>query len=397
MIKIRSFAESEEILLSSNFVFDRFDEEALPFAADTLITLNGIEHRKRRRLEAPLFSRSALTPFKRELVEAAIHRSICEILEERDADGIARANGALLIRQAFCQVIAALIGLDDVDAVESAGLLQSLADLLNEATVVDLSTRNHREVMLEGLEAKQQFIDSFVTRSIARRKRMVQGFRSGSLTSADLPKDLITLMLFDGWEEDNDLIVRESIMYLSAGVQTIAQITIAALERMEDWIEKHPGDEARLSDPRFLQQVANETLRLSPTFPAILRRSLEDAVLTSGRRVRAGELVALEFEHFNQDSSVFGPDASEFNPHRAVPDGIRPYGLAFGSGPKTCIGRSLVTPVSGSPHEDLPGSLVTVLRLLYQYGVRIDRDRPRKQADSAEVRYYEYPIRFESV
>ena len=43
----------------------------------------------------------------------------------------------------------------------------------------------------------------------------------------------------------------------------------------------------------------------------------------------------------NRDPSIFGADADTFNPHRSLREGTPPWGLTFGIGVHTCLGRDL--------------------------------------------------------
>jgi cytochrome P450 len=101
---------------------------------------------------------------------------------------------------------------------------------------------------------------------------------------------------------------------------------------------------------------------LRATFPAIQRHVVQDHTLRNGRRFRVGDKVAIINDAVNRDSQVFGPDAHLFNPYRTPPEGIHGYGLAFGIGQKSCIGKGLVTTIQESADAELDRSLVKQLK-----------------------------------
>jgi len=61
--------------------------------------------------------------------------------------------------------------------------------------------------------------------------------------------------------------------------------------------------------------------------------------------VTIGQTVLIDRTAIHRDTTVFGPDADAFNPHRETPSRIAPYGLAFGGGRHQCIGKPLVSDV----------------------------------------------------
>ncbi len=128
-----------------------------------------------------------------------------------------------------------------------------------------------------------------------------------------LPRDLLTLMLLhpsDQWDED--LVVREAILYLAASIGTSSTATTFAVAELDGWLREHPTDRSKLQDTAFLRRVANEVLRLRATFPAIMRRAVRDVTLRTGRHFVAGDRIAVINDAVNRDPSVFGADHRYF-------------------------------------------------------------------------------------
>ena len=111
--------------------------------------------------------------------------------------------------------------------------------------------------------------------------------------------------------------------------------------------------------------------------------------------IEQGELVALMFEDGNRDPDVFGADAGLFNPHRTTSEGVKAWGLSFGAGVHTCIGRSLVTGfgVDVSEPDRAVGVMARLLERLFAHGLRMDPDRPVSFMSIAHTDAYEsFPV-----
>jgi cytochrome P450 len=88
-------------------------------------------------------------------------------------------------------------------------------------------------------------------------------------------------------------------------------------------------------EPQLIPDALEEFLRLYTPYRGFARTAVED-VLIGGRRIPAGEPIALVYASANRDDSVF-PNGAEFELHR--PNlGMH---LAFGRGPHNCPGAGL--------------------------------------------------------
>jgi cytochrome P450 len=395
---VTDFREAEEIVQSPAFHAGRMESESDPFRADTLIELDATEHVQRRQVEGRLFARTALRHYEADVLEQAVDRCLADLASHRDGDGVVRANLIELARTMFLQIAAAIIGLDDVSTEERTALLACQFAALDAGVVVKWSTRDHAEVIREGLAAKEAFVRDFVAPSLERRRTLLAEYRAGDRARDQLPEDLLTLMLLHASPDwDQDLIVREAILYLAASIGTSSSATAFAVDELDNWLRVHPEDRGKLQDSQFLRRVANEVLRLRATFPAIMRRAVRDIQLRGGRQFTTGDRIAIINDAVNRDAAVFGPDADRFNPYRDIPPGVLHYGLAFGIGQKSCIGKALVTTVQGSADVELDRALVKTLKVFYRAGIMVDRDRQAVRAPTAEVRYTVFPVRFENL
>ena len=103
----------------------------------------------------------------------------------------------------------------------------------------------------------------------------------------------------------------------------------ALLENPEQW--------AKLcANPRLVPNAVEEMLRFVTPVQNFVRRVQQDTEI-SGKKLSAGEYVALLYGSANRDESVFGPDAERFDVAR--PDARKH--VAFGFGEHLCLGASL--------------------------------------------------------
>ncbi|QJY49655.1 cytochrome P450 [Pseudonocardia broussonetiae] len=377
LARVEGFAEADEILGSRRFAQESKHESA-PLIGGTVLVLDGPGHLHRRRLLSPLVTRGALADYH-DVVARTLDRCLAEAVRP-EGDRWA-ADLVPFGRAVFLQFAAALIGFDDVtDPAATAELLHHLGPLL-EAVTVEWSTRDHATVIAEGEAARDALVDRFHTPAARRRAALVE--------RGDAPTDLLSLLAAHGAEWDDDAAVREVVLFLAASTLNNAALLVHTAHALGGLVDDPTTGDPTTGDPTDdeLRDAVFETLRLRPPTVALVRRALGDVRLRDGRLIREGEHVAVDLVAANRDPAVFGPDADAFRPGRPLPDRVRPWGLAFGSGPHLCLGRAVVTGSTAAP-----GVHVQVLRALLALGVRPDPDRPPVLAASAQVRHDSYPV-----
>lgn len=97
---------------------------------------------------------------------------------------------------------------------------------------------------------------------------------------------------------------------------------------------------------KYIRCVYLETERLSPPIVGIMRRLTRDVILENGEDqtptlLPKGWDTWLYFVGAGRDHSAFGKTFSSFDPTRYFDQDV-PDPLAFGTGPKTCLGKSLI-------------------------------------------------------
>jgi cytochrome P450 len=120
---------------------------------------------------------------------------------------------------------------------------------------------------------------------------------------------------------------------LVAGNETTRNLIAGGMRALLE----HPAQWEKLcADPGLLPNAIEEMLRYVTPVQHFVRRVQRDTELC-GKKLRAGEYVALFYASANRDEDVFGPDADLFDIER--PEARRH--LAFGFGEHLCLGASL--------------------------------------------------------
>jgi cytochrome P450 len=398
---ITEFREIDEILRSNAFVQAAYGHAVQPLVHDTLTAIDGPRHAMRTRLENKLFTRDAIAHYKREAVEPLLRGELAELRRQRRPDGSVEADLVPLIWRIARRVPAFVVGIDGVDDTDRVERFVELLATLGHGLSASLSP--HRdELVASALKARARFATEFFLPSAARRRELVARDQRGELDPAELPRDLITLQLAN-WQDDwdDELLLREAAMFLSASITTTAQSFPHFIVHVTNWADANPDKAHLLRDIDFLQRAVAEALRFFVASPARLRMATTDVTLRSGRRVAAGERVSLWFLPANLDPDEFGSDAATFDPLRETGKKV-PWGLAFGQGAHVCIGKNLITGArdrspddSGDPLDVAHGIPATVAHALFQAGMTIDPTRPaNKHPTSIYDEYTSLPVRF---
>jgi hypothetical protein len=95
-----------------------------------------------------------------------------------------------------------------------------------------------------------------------------------------------------------------------------------------------------------LRSILMETERLSPPIVGVMRRSIKDNIISSPKAqadilVPTGWDCWLYFIGAGRDPAAFGQTSDRFDPDRYL-GAETPRGMAFGWGPKTCLGQETV-------------------------------------------------------
>nr|CAB3468419.1 unnamed protein product [Digitaria exilis] len=324
---------------------------------------------------------------------------------------------------------------EDTDTEEMRAVVAETAELTGTFNLQDyIGVFKHWDVQGLGkrIDAVHRKFDAMMERILTardgerRRRREVAGGEEGD-------KDVLD-MLFDMHEDEaaemrltRDNIKAFMLDIFAAGTDTTT-ITLewalselinnpSVLRRAQDEIDTIVGasrlaDESDVPNLPYLQAITKETLRLHPTGPLVVRRSMEPCKV-SGYDVPAGATVFVNVWAIGRDPASWGPDPVTFRPERFL-DGEENAGLdvrgqhfhllPFGSGRRICPGVGLAmlvvqaalvamvqcfewTPVGGAPVDMEEGPGLTLPRkkpLVCTFKARFDT-MPCLDADGGGV------------
>ncbi len=128
------------------------------------------------------------------------------------------------------------------------------------------------------------------------------------------------------------------LMLIAAGNESTRTVTAHGMRLLME----HPDQLQYLVDnPDKIADACEEMLRYNTAFILMRRTAMED-VEVGGKLIKKGDKVIMHYHTVNQDESIFGDDAMEFNVRRAekMPDMYKEH-RAFGIGQHFCLGTHL--------------------------------------------------------
>ena len=393
-LTVQGYKDALECLREQQLAQSLYDEGAV-IMADVLLVLHGAEHRARRLLELKVFRRDFFRYYEQEVFPATLAQTIAPFVAAGAADLVDVGYRVTL------NLTADFAGIDrPLRTTQETEHLRALVMSFSEGATLVHSTRNKEEVRAEVREALRDFEHSFYQPSLARRRDLLERLRRGEITQDDLPRDVLTVLAQneDRIELPPELMMREIAFYLQAGSHSTANATTHAFHDLYSWSQVHPDDGLRMrKDPLFQQRCVHESLRLHPASPVAWRKPLCPMHLPTGQAVQPADRVVIDLASANRDRAIFGPDADVFNPHRVVSEGVPPWGLTFGVGVHTCLGRDLDGGVLPRPDCDPQthqyGIVPLLVRTLFERGARPDPDKPPKAASHTErPNWGSYPV-----
>ena len=364
-----------------------------------LLTLHGEPHRQRRVLEFRVFRRDFFHRYETEVFPRTLQETLQPFLEAGRCDLLDFATRVTV------NLTADFAGIDRParTRAETEQLLH-LVRVFGEGATLVHATRPREDVEAEVRAALAELNEAFLIPSIAKREALLARRARGEIDEADLPSDVLTVLLRN---EDRlplppDVLIREMAFYLQAGSHSTANALTHAFHDLVCWTQAHPDHAARLDeDPFLLQRCVFESFRLHPASPVAWRRPVCPVSLPGAEAGEQDEIV-VDLHRANRDPALFGADAEAFNPDRVVPKPTPPWGLTFGTGPHLCLGRDLdggvVPGEDADPATHQYGIVARLLAALRAHGARPDPQRPPTEAlHTSRPNWGIYPVVFHDV
>jgi cytochrome P450 len=393
-INVSGYREANQTLCIPDLKQSLYDEGRV-LMDRVLVTLHGEDHRSRRLLEMRIFKKDFFQYYETEVLPPVVQQTLSRFLPTGRAELMDFGARAMLALTADFAGIDRPLGTDE----ERDTLVRLLKQLSLAATLGQYSG-DREPVRQQVRDALREFDERFFTPSAERRQRLIERFRAGEIGEGDLPRDILTVLLRneDRIDLPRDMILRETAFFYLAGAHTSVHSLTHAMHEMFTWVAAHPEDAEKLrTDPLFVQRCVHESLRLHPSSPVAQRKPLCPVRLPTGDQAKDDDTVVIDLYAANRQVATFGADAAEFNPYRKLPPTQPPYGLTFGVGVHTCLGRNLaagdVAKEGTDPAKHQYGTVTLLALSLIAHGARPDpNDPPRRDEKIAREAWAAYPV-----
>lgn len=366
--------------------------------AGVIVNLHGDDHIARRRLENRLFRRDTFAWFDTEVIPGVI----AEVL----APALDRGHGELLelARRTMLMLSLGVAGVDrPAGTHDELDEMYELMDRLARASTVAHAVGDKEAIIADGDVALAEFAERFFEPSRRRREPLVAAWRRGNLPERDLPRDVFTTLLrnHDRLDLPATTVLREIAYFPWVGSHSTSSQFVHAMHHIFEWLSVADDDVARrrlVDDPVERQRFVHESLRLHPASPVAMRVATKSVTLRSGIELPQGSLVAIDLRAANRDHAVFADRPDEFDPHRQRPGDVAAWGLSFGHGTHSCLGRELaggMEPEADDPEHHLLGAITVMAGIVLAAGARPAPDDPATRDDTTSRDVFaRYPVTF---
>lgn len=319
-----------------------------PLLGNGLLTAEGDTWRRNRRLAAPIFQHSSVRDFAPLFVRAA----------ERSARRALERQGVYRIDQEMTKLTLEIIG----EAVLSANLDDSIDDISHTVTAV---LDKFPAMFLASAYLPSTLRNKFIESIVQPGRRKLDLFARAIIEEAKEEGGETTLMhrLMSASQHEEghamslDEVRDEVATFLLAGHETTATTLSWAwylLTLYPEWQDRLYEEVRNVTGGRRLtvddvpslpltRAVIDETLRLYPVVPNLLRRAAKSAEVAPGIKVREGDTVLMSPWVLHRHKRYWR-DPERFDPMRFTGEEAagrpRQLYMPFGGGPRICIGMS---------------------------------------------------------
>jgi cytochrome P450 len=297
----------------------------------SVIVLTGREHMRQRKLLLPPFHGERMREYEDVIVEAT-RRDMAQWPLERPMRLQERTRAITLE-----VILRAVFG---VEANRMGALKEAIGGLLepvNPLAIVMIALRRPTGERPTGAIGRAlDHLDEVIYEELSRRR-----------AQEDLAErtDILSLLMQardeDGRPMTDGELRDELVTLLLAGHETTATSVAWAVERLVRHPEKLRRLQQEIEDggEEYMTAVVNETLRVRPVVPIVVR-VLQEELRVGSHTLPAGTRVVPSIYLTNRNPRVYG-DAEEFRPERFLEGAPDTFSwIPFGGGIRRCIGAS---------------------------------------------------------
>jgi cytochrome P450 len=301
----------------------------------SVLVLTGPEHMRQRKLLLPPFHGERMREYEEVIVQAT----------QRDMESWPLGRPMRLQERTRAITLEVILrAVFGVEAERMGRLRDAIAGLLKPANTLAIllfALRRPQPGPPTGAIARAlERLDSVIYEELARRR-----------VQEDLAErtDILSLLM-QARDEDGEAMTDrelrdELVTLLLAGHETTATSVAWAIERLV----RHPQQLRRLvaeidaeadgGGSDYMTAVVNETLRVRPVVPIVVR-VLQQELAVGGYKLPAGTRVTPSIYLTNRNPNVY-EDPEEFRPERFLDGGPETFSwIPFGGGIRRCIGAS---------------------------------------------------------
>ncbi|MET7770430.1 cytochrome P450 [Nocardia sp. NPDC005366] len=314
--------------------------------AASLILSAGERHRRDRTLLAPAFHRGRIRAYGELIRDSAIDE-----ISGAAAGSVPWRPGATIDARAASRavtlrvILGAIFGVDDRE--RHAAYTTAVAEFLDAFSgplllVPALRRGAFGRAPWDRFLAARDRVDRLIRADIAHRRT----------TGRSDDTDILGMLLNSSVTLSDDELCEQLRTLVVAGHETTATSVVWALYhlhrepevlarvRAEVRAAGSDADPMRLATLPYLDSVCQETLRLHPPVPIVLRRLTAPFTLR-GVALAAGDTMGVALPLLHSDPTVW-PDPGRFRPERFLERRFGPFEFApFGGGHRRCVGATL--------------------------------------------------------
>jgi cytochrome P450 len=355
---------------------------------NSVIDLWGDAHFERRRLHGTIFGPDKLVEIEQQAIIPGVIGPM-RALEARVRDGAEpKADLVTLARRTAIRMAGLVVGITGIDSDEEVDEFDTYFRQMERggrSKFVD----HPEEIFDEAMAARDHILAKHVEPVWRAREPLAKRILAGEADVAELPRDLISVMLLnpDHYDQHEGSRQGEQAVIMIASIGSSVNGVCGVVYDLLKWFEAHPEETSLIKDPTFLLRAQQESYRIHQT-GNLFRTSTYDATLPSGLKVPEGHVVIMDRPKANMELAKAGesphglaPDA--FDPHRTLGGKHNQQGFAFGLGVHTCSGRPLVMgDISSRNGMTRAGFSTSLINALFAAGVTFaPNDPPTYYAD----------------